>query len=160
MSDESLTGGDVPRPRRGRRAQKVRLVIGAAIIVCALAVLITRANRSGVVYYMTVSELKQQGPQADPRGLRVAGKVVPGTIERKNLDLRFRMTDGEAAMPVEYHGVIPDTFSEDGEVVVEGKVSASGVFEASFLMAKCPSKYEAAPSDPKGRHPEGVPRTS
>ncbi len=41
-----------------------------------------------------------------------------------------------------YHGVVPDTFMENSEVVVEGSIR-SEVFEAHTLLAKCPSKYEA-----------------
>ena len=70
------------------------------------------------------------------------GNVVPGTIEKDELVLRFEMSDGVTAVPVTYKGIVPDTFGENGEVVVEGTL-ASGNFEADFLMAKCPSKYEA-----------------
>jgi cytochrome c-type biogenesis protein CcmE len=141
-------------------AKRLRLVVGFLVIIAAVVVLIARANRSNMVYYVTVSELLAKGQDADSRGLRVTGKVVPGTIERQEMNLRFQMTDGQHAIPISYRGVVPDTFGEDGEVVVEGKYSPGGSFEASFLMAKCPSKYESAPGQPAGKHPEGIPKTS
>ena len=46
-----------------------------------------------------------------------------------------------AVLPVRYRGVIPDTFMENSEVVVEGALDGQ-VFAAHTLLAKCPSKYE------------------
>ncbi len=60
------------------------------------------------------------------------------------MDVRFNVTDGQAAIPVEYHGVVPDTFVDGADVVVEGGLRQDGTFVASNLLAKCPSKYEAA----------------
>ena len=44
----------------------------------------------------------------------------------------------------------PDLFKDGAEVVVEGRLVASdggSVFEADKIMAKCPSKFEATPTD-------------
>lgn len=146
-----------PARNSGGGARKVRLVIAFSVIAVAVVLLVSRANQANMVYYVTVSELLGKEAGADERGLRVTGTVVPGTIERKDLQLRFNMTDGEKALPVSYRGVIPDTFGEEGEVVVEGKYTPEGTFEASFLMAKCPSKYEASPENPEKQHPKDIP---
>ncbi|MDQ8151089.1 MAG: cytochrome c maturation protein CcmE, partial [Gemmatimonadota bacterium] len=42
-------------------------------------------------------------------------------------------------------GLIPDTFSDSVDVVVEGRLGEDGVFRATTLLAKCASRYEAAP---------------
>jgi cytochrome c-type biogenesis protein CcmE len=52
--------------------------------------------------------------------------------------------DGSAQLPVDFSGIIPDTFVDDADVVVEGNRRTDGVFEATTLLAKCPSKYETA----------------
>ncbi len=46
-------------------------------------------------------------------------------------------------MPVIYKGVVPDTVRAGTQVVVEGHY-VQGVFQASTLLAKCPSKFQAA----------------
>jgi cytochrome c-type biogenesis protein CcmE len=54
---------------------------------------------------------------------------------------------------VEYRGAVPDTFKPGAEVIVEGRFNKqSGVFSASTLITKCPSKYEkmSAEASPKG----------
>jgi cytochrome c-type biogenesis protein CcmE len=44
---------------------------------------------------------------------------------------------------VVYRGLAPDTFTDDVDVVVEGRLGRDGTFEATTLLAKCGSRYEA-----------------
>jgi cytochrome c-type biogenesis protein CcmE len=46
---------------------------------------------------------------------------------------------------VSYVGPVPDTFTDENDidVVVEGKLDRAGVFEATDVIAKCGSRYEA-----------------
>jgi cytochrome c-type biogenesis protein CcmE len=46
---------------------------------------------------------------------------------------------------VSYRGVIPDTFTDSVDVVVEGRYNRNGTFVATTLLAKCASRYENAP---------------
>jgi cytochrome c-type biogenesis protein CcmE len=41
-----------------------------------------------------------------------------------------------------YTGVTPDTFKNDSEVVVKGRLGEDNTFHATEIIAKCPSKYE------------------
>ena len=144
-----------PSPQKRVGAIRLRLLLGFIAVAVAIGLLVVRSAKDEMVYYITVSELLAKQSGADLDGLRVTGTVVPGTIESEPLNLRFHMTDGEQAIPIEYHGIIPDTFGDKGEVVVEGRYLSSGTFEADFLMAKCPSKYEMSPDD---ELPENMPR--
>ena len=56
------------------------------------------------------------------------------------------MTDGEQEYPVVYRGFPPDTFTDSVDVVVEGRLSRDGTFQATTLLAKCGSRYEAVPT--------------
>lgn len=122
------------------------LLLGGGILVSMSFLLVIGMNRpGGLVYYLTVSEFMHE---ADPTAgeFRVNGKVEIGSIDRlpTGLDVRFVITDGTTALPVAYHGIIPDTFVDDASVVVEGHLQTDGTFVAQQLLAKCPSKYEAA----------------
>lgn len=127
------------------------LALIAAGIVLTIGFLLSVGLKSGTgfAYYMTVSEYRDHGPNKGDH-FRVNGKVAPGTIERKDTgqDVAFVMTDGTATLPVRYHGIIPDTFVDGADVVVEGALAHDGTFEARTLLAKCPSKYEAADDAP------------
>jgi cytochrome c-type biogenesis protein CcmE len=113
-------------------------------LALGLLILITQGFKGNMVYSITVSELVEGEGGGRLDGLRVQGNVVEGTIDHRPADsyLHFVMTDGTTQVPVTYHGMVPDTFGEMGEVTVEGSYKPGGDFEATFLMAKCPSKYE------------------
>ncbi len=129
-----------------RRAKFFALGLGvAATMIFLIAVAVTGSSSGGLVYYLTVPEFLERGGRAEGHA-RVNGKVVLGSIERAptGQDVRFVMEGDGAALPVSYHGIIPDTFVDGADVVVEGGLGDDGVFEAKTLLAKCPSKYEAA----------------
>ena len=70
---------------------------------------------------------------------------MPGSVEKidAGLAIRFLVQDGSGQMPVYYKGgPVPDIFGDEVQVVVEGKVGPDGTFQASTLLAKCPSKFE------------------
>jgi cytochrome c-type biogenesis protein CcmE len=130
----------------GRRLKFVLIGIGIAATMLFLLVVGTQKSDGGFAYYVTVDEFLEKGA---PGGhFRVNGKVRPGSIERLEEGRRvlFTVVDpaSQATLPVDFSGIIPDTFVDDADVVVEGKRRADGVFQATTLLAKCPSKYEAA----------------
>ena len=61
--------------------------------------------------------------------------------------MRFEITDSVTsatqAMMVNYQGIVPDTVRAGTQVVVEGHYT-QGIFQATTLLAKCPSKFQAA----------------
>ncbi len=141
---------------RGRRGSGARVFVGVALVLAAVVLLVLRARTDSVVYYVTVTELLARSAQAENRGLRVTGKVVPGTIAREGRRLTFHVTDGAQAVPVSYEGIVPETFTDESEVVVEGSY-LHGRFEANGLLTKCPSKY-ATEEHQTGAHPGAVPK--
>jgi cytochrome c-type biogenesis protein CcmE len=130
----------------GRRLKFILIGLGIAATMAFMLVVATQKSDGGFAYYVTVKEFNEKG---QPKGhFRVNGKVKSGTIERmpdgRQVKFTIRDKDGAATLPVDYAGIIPDTFVDDADVVVEGKRRADGVFEATTLLAKCPSKYESA----------------
>jgi cytochrome c-type biogenesis protein CcmE len=130
----------------GRRMKFILIGLGVVATMAFMLVIATQKSDGGFAYYVTVKEFSEKG---EPKGrFRVNGKVAPGTIERAASGRQVRFTiqdkDGGAALPVDFTGVIPDTFVDEADVVVEGTRGPDGVFVATTLLAKCPSKYEAA----------------
>lgn len=123
-----------------------KLIIVAGVIVAAVAFLVFNAMGSSMAYFKTVGEMEASGKIGSGEQIRVGGNVVAGSIERDVSinELRFTMTDGVNTLPVVYNGVVPDIFSEQVEVVVEGTVGPDGTMQASTLLTKCPSRFESA----------------
>ena len=130
----------------GRRAKFILIGLGIVATMIFMLVVATQKSDGGFAYYVTVKEYTEKG---QPKGrFRVNGKVATGSISRMTdgRQVKFSIKDkgGSATLPVDYVGIIPDTFVDDADVVVEGTRRPDGVFEATTLLAKCPSKYESA----------------
>lgn len=123
--------------------RKKKFLIGGIIVVLAIGYLAYGGFMSSATYYYTVGELNGLGSSIYGDSVRVSGKVAPGSIEqeRAGLTMRFTIVEGEESLPVVYQGVVPDAFKVNNDVVVDGRLSSSGVFQADSILVKCPSKY-------------------
>jgi cytochrome c-type biogenesis protein CcmE len=125
-----------------------KFLLGAALIVTAVATLMSQGVKEFGQYSLTPSELAAK-TEADSSfydlGLKMNAKVVPGSVKRDaaTQTIDFQVTDGVKTFPVVYRGLAPDTFTDqrDIEVVVEGRLGRDGVFRATTLLAKCGSRY-------------------
>jgi len=122
---------------------KKKFLIGGIILFIALGYLGYTGFVSSATYYYEVSEFLEQESTLYDQNVRVNGTVVPGSIKQEGLVLRFTIKDveQEATLPIIYHGAVPDTFKADNDVVVEGKYTTEGIFEADTILTKCASKY-------------------
>lgn len=121
-----------------------KFVIGVTIVVIAIGYLGFMGFQGSAMYYYRIGELLEMGSEAYDRGLRVSGTVLAGSINREvaTLTTEFTVVEEGATLSVVYTGVIPDTFKDDADVVVEGELARSGIFLAETILMKCPSKYE------------------
>jgi cytochrome c-type biogenesis protein CcmE len=161
----------VTRPLSDRSAPppkgNVKLLVGLLVVAGGIVGLVM-SFQEAAVYAKTVDQLVAEKTKMAGRAVRVEGDLVKGSLERdeKPCEYRFRMTSPSGAeIPVRYANcVVPDTFRDvpgmDVKVTVEGKLGTDGRFEATQVMAKCPSKYEMkdkasrgeqAPHDPMNR---------
>ena len=126
--------------------KRLRLYLGVAVVLALLIYLVISSTRGSVVYAMTLQELRDRGSSAYGQGIRVGGQVDGNTIvfHASDLILDFTIYDGDLTLPVEYKGVQPDMLRDEAQVLVEGKYGEDGLFRATKLLLKCPSKYEAA----------------
>lgn len=124
--------------------KRSKLLIGGIIILSGIGGLIVYSFNQNLVYDHSVAEfLGDRSLQSS--NCRVYGKVKADSIvpSRDGIGVSFAVTDGDRSVPVHYPREVPDTFKENGDVVVEGRLDSDGVFQAHNLLAKCPSKYES-----------------
>ena len=129
---------------------RTKFLIGGAIVLGTAGFLMAGAIKDTAGYFLTPEELQAKvvaAPGIKNTGVKVGARVVHGSVVRDpgGKQVSFEMTDGIATYKVDYKGIIPDTFSDSVEVVVEGRLGEDGVFHATTLLAKCASRYEAAP---------------
>jgi cytochrome c-type biogenesis protein CcmE len=112
------------------------------------------------MYYLTPTELLarvKDDPTFHQVGVKVSGRILPGSWERarEGVPHRFKVVDLEdetSSFVVEYDDMLPDTFNdhENVDAVVEGRFREDGVFEATLVLTKCGSRYEATPEELQG----------
>jgi cytochrome c-type biogenesis protein CcmE len=121
-----------------------KFLVGFGVVIAAIGYLIYTGFSESTMYYLTVSELHASPVYA--KNMRLNGHVVTGSIEKGEVGtmrVRFMAEEGGKETRVVYTGVIPDTFKDGSEIVVEGTYAPDGTFTAHTLLAKCPSKYES-----------------
>ena len=126
------------------RKRKIRLAValGAAVLLAA-----------GLVYtsFSASSEAKEPSQLIDAQAGQtydLTGVVVPGTIHRRGSRLDFRVEDRSG----DRRASIPVRYSSDREVIVTGRLAASGtlVGQRDSLITKCPSRFTTqAKQDPQ-----------
>ncbi len=127
--------------------RKSKLLIGMLVVSLAVIYLVVTAARGATAYYVTVAEVMEQGPSTRP--VRVAGEALGDTIAWNTKDnvLSFDVVDADGVdariLSVIHHGPRPDMLRDGASVVLEGRYTDQGVFEANRLLLQCPSKYEA-----------------
>jgi cytochrome c-type biogenesis protein CcmE len=121
----------------------LRWGLPAAVVAACVGYLIYSASGGTSVYYVTVSQLRAQSPAGE---VRVAG-VVENDVQKTDGGMHVTFTEKEGAdtLPVEYTGTLPDIFQPGITVVAEGRLGRDGVFHATTLLAKCPSRFSTKP---------------
>ncbi len=129
--------------------KKGKFVIAGLILFLAIGFLGYRGITASSAMLLDVSQLQKTATSLEPgQRVNVDGNVVPNSVkssvDAKGQVLEFTVVDikdNTSTLPVVYRGVVPDTFKPDSEVVVEGTLGASGVFQADVMSTKCASKY-------------------
>jgi cytochrome c-type biogenesis protein CcmE len=116
-----------------------------AVALFAVGFLVSSGMQETMVYSVAVKELLANPAKFEGRGVRLEGKVAAGSlIKHSATSFEFSLAAEEEVMPVRYAGILPDTFRENHDVIVEGEYR-DGVFTARHIFTKCASKYEAVP---------------
>ena len=135
-----------------------RFMVGLVGVATVVTYLIWTGVSETMVYYLTPVELMER-VESDPTfrdvGVKVSGQVVKGSYSRVEGELLHTfvvhdLADASVTFPVEFRDALPDTFTDEVEVVLEGRLRADGVFEATTLLTKCGSRYEASPEELAG----------
>jgi cytochrome c-type biogenesis protein CcmE len=118
-----------------------KYIIGGFIIVVFLGLMAFLFTQTNIKYEENFANIKNSSSTIKATGSWVKDKKYHLDTE-KNL-FSFYMSDynGEE-LKVVYKGAMPNNFESSTSVVVTGKYQ-NGVFVASDILTKCPSKYES-----------------
>jgi len=123
------------------REKRLVMVVGGLTALGMAAALIFYALGSGVSFYYSPSQVKNNEAPMD-RTFRLGGLVKEGSLQRENdgLTVHFDVTDNAETVKVTYKGILPDLFQEGQGVVAQGKLGSGG-FTAMEVLAKHDESY-------------------
>ncbi len=153
-----------PQPRGGR----LKFLIGGALILAAVGYLVASGTMAGARYFITIDEL-EANPAYVGQTVRISGAVLGDSIvyDSENLIIEFTVSH----IPAEFENlatalhesvnnpalarlnvrvenqVKPDLLQHEAQAILTGQLDANGVFHASELLLKCPSRFEEAGPD-------------
>ncbi len=125
------------------------IAVALTMTAASIAVLVLTGMQSNAIYSKPVDQLLGERAKFIGRPVRAEGILVHGSLEKRDqpCEYRFTIAKNGAELPVRFaQCVVPDTFRDvagvDVGVTVEGELTADNRFEATSVLAKCPSKYE------------------
>ncbi|MBI2091624.1 MAG: cytochrome c maturation protein CcmE [Deltaproteobacteria bacterium] len=123
---------------------KKKYIIGLAIISVAFLYLVWTSFKTSFQFALTPSEFISKQAEFADKSVKISGLVGRGSINANMTDYNFLLSDDLGRIHVHYKGIVPNTFREGAEVVATGRFNpANNIFEATELLTKCASKYEA-----------------
>jgi cytochrome c-type biogenesis protein CcmE len=152
LLDDSLHGPSSDGPQ----GPSWGLLLGSLVAIVAIAFLVFDGLQ-GETFFFDVPEAVERADSLIGENIRVRGTVEPGSFAGVDgrLENRFRISEEGVSLNVVYHRALPDTFQEDSEVVVQGRLDESLVLHANEVLVKCPSRYEGAPPAVEDSHLSG-----
>ncbi|WP_299370085.1 cytochrome c maturation protein CcmE [uncultured Tateyamaria sp.] len=123
-----------------KKQRRIQIIALATVALALSTALIGYAMRDGINFFRAPSQIIAE-PPGPAEVFRIGGLVAEGSLIRGDgATIRFEVTDGGAAVPVTYTGVLPDLFEENQGMVGTGRY-INGVFEASEILAKHDETY-------------------
>ena len=124
------------------RKQRIYALI-AIIVGSILAVyLVVSALSKNLNLFYSPTDLLNNDLSPDTL-IRAGGMVREGSIKRSktSLSIEFVVTDFKNDLKIKYSGILPDLFSEEAGVVVQGYLEKEGTFRAIEVLAKHDENY-------------------
>ena len=122
---------------------KNKYMFGGGIIVVFLGVMIFLFLQTNIQYESSFTKIIEAGKTVKATGSWVKERNYE--TDKQNKIFSFYMKDESGSvMKVMYHGAMPNNFESSTSVVVTGKYQ-NGVFHATDILTKCPSKYQEQP---------------
>jgi cytochrome c-type biogenesis protein CcmE len=124
-----------------RKQRRFAMIAGGVGVLAVAVLLVLFAMKDSIVFFNSPTDVVEKHVAPGAR-IRLGGLVAPGSVTRgEAMAVRFEVTDGNRAIPVTYHGLLPDLFREGQGIVAEGTLDSTGVFKADNVLAKHDETY-------------------
>jgi cytochrome c-type biogenesis protein CcmE len=165
------------KKKNGAGSKNIKFILGGMLMLGAVLYLVLSGTATGARYFITVDEVVNN-PDYVGKTVRISGAVLGDTIayDSQNLELNFTIVN----IPEEYEDlattlnqavnnpdatrlpiymeneVMPDLLQHEAQAILTGEIGPDGVFYASELLLKCPSRYQEAEPGQSLAEPAGA----
>lgn len=152
-------------PQAKRTTVQWKFILGGAVLLGAIAFLIISQTTLGAQYYITVEDLLASNKYVG-QTVRLTGAVIGDSIKYDSEKLTIEFSIANIPNNVENLGdalvkavndpnslrvtvrvenqVKPDLLKNEAQAILTGKLGSDGIFRASELLLKCPSRFQDA----------------
>lgn len=144
------------------KEKKGLVIFSLGVVALMVGLIVTYAGKVSLLYLKTDEVLARLARSAvhqhkNPESLvgkhlRIHGMLKPKSTQRLKGRTHYQfhiLGQSGKSIQVFYDGILPDTFRDGAELVVEGKLEKPDLFIANTVFAKCPTKYKEEKS---GKH--------
>ena len=125
------------------RKVRSRVLILFAIIILTIIILLLslKSLEDNVVYFFSPTDVYNNDGSILKSKIRIGGMVKKNSLKTQEDSISFVVTDFTQEIYVTYSGSIPNLFSEEKGVVVEGRLEDKKYFVADRILAKHDENY-------------------
>ena len=125
-----------------KKVKKRASLLAALLLVSILAIFfILQTLDKNILYFKSPTDIKNGQDIIFNNKIRVGGMVKKNSLEIKEQEIKFIITDFKNELLVSYSGTVPNLFSEEKGVVAEGKLQDKSFFIADRILAKHDENY-------------------
>jgi len=150
-----------------------KFLVGGVLLLGAIGYLVASSTMMGAQFFITVDEIVNDSAYLGEE-VRISGAVIGDTIEQNTVFVSERQRNAitftithipeefdnlaealnqsvsdpnSTRLDVYYEGPMPDLLQHEAQAILTGKLGDDGVFYATELLLKCPSRFEGEGSN-------------
>ena len=125
-----------------KKVKKRASLLAIFLLASVLGVfLILNTLNKNILYFNSPTDIKISQDINYNKKIRIGGMVKKNTLNIKDQEIRFIITDFKNEVEVSFKGTIPNLFAEGKGVVAEGKLQDKKFFIAERILAKHDENY-------------------
>tara|TARA_X000000950_G_scaffold203286_1_gene244625 strand:+ start:510 stop:938 length:429 start_codon:yes stop_codon:yes gene_type:complete len=125
-----------------KKVKKRASLLATLLLVSILAIFfILQTLNKNILYFKSPTDIKNDQDIHSKKKIRVGGMVKKNSLEIKEKEIKFVITDFKNELMISYSGTVPNLFSEEKGVVAEGKLQDKSFFIADRILAKHDENY-------------------